>query len=172
MGTPDCLEKYLKTKAGPAFLFDLDGTLVDTTAAYVTAWNELIGPKERSSTKSFSSRTSLASLTDKCPSVSISPFLPLKRMNASCDTSRRRKRSRAPWSLRKCQERGPVCVVTNSNETAAKALLKQLGLDDLPLISSDDCKNGKPDAEPYNRAVRRLGVSISNSIVFEDSRPA
>ena len=62
-----------------------------------------------------------------------------------------------------------MCVVTNSNE-AAKALLKQLGLDDLPLISSDDCKNGKPDAEPYNRAVRRLGVSISNSIVFEDSR--
>ena len=63
-----------------------------------------------------------------------------------------------------------MCIVTNANKTAAEALLKQIGLDDIPLISSNDCKNGKPDAEPYNRAARRLGVCISNSIVFEDSR--
>ena len=30
-----------KNKVGPAFLFDLDGTLVDTTDAYVKAWCEL-----------------------------------------------------------------------------------------------------------------------------------
>ena len=171
VGTPDCLEKYLKTKVGPAFLFDLDGTLVDTTAAYVTAWNELIGPKGAFVDEEFF-LTHISGKSDRQVS---------KRFNIAISSAEKDERfvryiastkaiPGAVEFVRKCQERGPVCVVTNSNETAAKALLKQLGLDDLPLISSDDCKNGKPDAEPYNRAVRRLGVSISNSIVFEDSR--
>ena len=45
VGTPECLERYLSSKAGRAFLFDLDGTLVNTTDAYVRAWSSILAPK-------------------------------------------------------------------------------------------------------------------------------
>ena len=162
VGTPDCLEKYLKTKVGPAFLFDLDGTLVDTTAAYVTAWNELIGPKGAFVDEEFF-LTHISGKSDRQVS---------KRFNIAISSAEKDERfvryiastkaiPGAVEFVRKCQERGPVCVVTNSNETAAKALLKQLGLDDLPLISSDDCKNGKPT---QSRTIERFVDSVSPSV--------
>lgn len=171
VGTPDCLENYLKTKVGPAFLFDLDGTLVDTTAAYVKAWCKLLGPKGAFVDDEFF-LTHISGKSDGQVSarfnIAISSVEKDERFVRYIATTK--EVPGAVDFVRKCQERGQVCIVTNSNKTAAEALLKRIGLDDIPLISSNDCKKGKPDAEPYTRAARRLGVSISNSIVFEDSR--
>ena len=65
IGTPDCLVRYLNTQ-GRAFLFDLDGTLVDTTEAYVRAWDALLSKREPSWTLIFSTPTSVAYRTNKC----------------------------------------------------------------------------------------------------------
>jgi len=72
--------------------------------------------------------------------------------------------------IRKCQLIGMVCIVTNSNKIAALALLKHLGLDGLPLITVQDVYAGKPNPEPYAKAMRDLGVSPAKCMVFEDSR--
>jgi dTDP-glucose pyrophosphorylase len=44
VGTPACLETYLQQQ-GMGFLFDLDGTLADTTGAYVKAGQQLLASK-------------------------------------------------------------------------------------------------------------------------------
>ena len=44
VGTPACLETYLQQQ-GKGFLFDLDGTLADTTDTYVKAWHKLLCSK-------------------------------------------------------------------------------------------------------------------------------
>ena len=171
VGVPTCLEHYLKAKCGSAFLFDLDGTLVDTTKAYVKAWNVLLRPKgafvdddfflthiSGKSDKQVSNNFNMAISSTEKDEHFVRHIALTKEIPGAVDF------------VRQCQSRGPVCVVTNSNKSAAEALLKHVGLEDLLLISAEDCKNGKPDAEPYIKAVRQLGVSIANSIVFEDSR--
>jgi len=72
--------------------------------------------------------------------------------------------------VRKCQQIGLVHIVTNSNKRAAMALLDRLGLSDLPLLAAQDVRIGKPNPEPYSKAMRTLGVSPTKCLVFEDSR--
>ena len=70
-----------------------------------------------------------------------------------------------------------MCVVTNVN--VRREPLPSIGLDDLPLISSDECKNGVSDKFMLGkRSASNKGVRLRNatmcsirwSIVFEDSR--
>ena len=170
IGTPECLETYL-SKQEHAFLFDLDGTLIDTTAAYVKAWNELLRPMGAFVDEEFF-LTHISGKSDKQVSQRFNIDISSEEKD-ECFVRYISLAKEVPGAVhfvRTCQTQGLVCVVTNSNATAAKALLKQLALDNLPLISSDDCNHGKPNAEPYNKAARLLGVSMSKSIVFEDSR--
>ena len=171
VGVPTCLENHLKAKCGSAFLFDLDGTLVDTTKAYVKAWNELLGPKGAFVDEEFF-LSHISGKSDKQVSNAFNIVISSTEKDEHFvrHIALTKEIPGAVDFVRQCQTHGPVCVVTNSNKTAAEALLKHVGLEGLLLISAEDCKNGKPDAEPYITAVRRLGVSIANSIVFEDSR--
>lgn len=170
IGTPECLEQYL-SKQGYAFLFDLDGTLVDTTDAYVAAWREILAPMGAFVDEEFFLKH-ISGQSD----AQVAQRFKLQISSEQKDEAFLRyieKTKEIPGAVefvQKCRALGPVSVVTNSNRTAAKALLKHLALDDLPLISASDVRFGKPNAEPYLKAARRLGVSIGNSIVFEDSR--
>jgi len=170
IGTPDSLETYLQT-LGPAFLFDLDGTLVETTPAYVQAWSKLLANKGAFVDEEFFikhiSGLSDAQVVDK---FKIAVSSSEKDSEFLKHVSGLKEIAGAKEFLRKCQMIGMVCVVTNSNKIAASSLLKHLGLDDLPLITAQDVHTGKPNPEPYVKAMRDLGVSPANCIVFEDSR--
>jgi len=170
LGTPEHLEAHLQ-KQDHAFLFDLDGTLVNTTAAYVKAWNELLAPNGAFVDDDFfhahisgKSDKQVSTLFNLEISSSDKDALFLKYLDLVKEIPG------AVEFVRSCQKRGLVCIVTNSNQTAAKALLTKFALDDLPLVSANDCIRGKPNAEPYLRGARKIGVSLSQSIVFEDSR--
>ncbi len=40
-----------------------------------------------------------------------------------------------------------------------------------PIVSSEDCRKGKPDPEGYARALSLLGVPAAEALAFEDSPP-
>jgi HAD superfamily hydrolase (TIGR01509 family) len=63
-----------------------------------------------------------------------------------------------------------VCV-SNSGREIVNANLAAIGVTDLIdfSISLDDVTRGKPDAEPYTQAARRLGLSPSQMVAIEDS---
>ncbi len=170
IGTPEALEIYLRT-LGPAFLFDLDGTLVDTTPAYVKAWHKLLAPKGAFVDEKFF-LNHISGLSDtqvmekfKMPISSAEKDEEFVKHVASVQAI-----PGAKEFVRKCQKEGLVQIVTNSNKIAALSLLKHLDLDDVPIITAQDVCNGKPNAEPYVKAARDLGVSPENCVVFEDSR--
>ncbi|CEG01922.1 Aminoglycoside phosphotransferase [Ostreococcus tauri] len=170
IGTPDCLEHYLSTQ-GRAFLFDLDGTLVDTTAAYVRAWHSLLAPKGALVDADFFN-THISGLADEQVREKFKIAISSEEKDEeflkhlTCVEA-------IPGAVdfvRKCQEIGPVYVVTNSNKRAADALLDCIGLGDVPLLTASDVKHGKPNPEPYAKAMLTLGVSPRNCVVFEDSK--
>lgn len=69
------------------------------------------------------------------------------------------------------QKKCKIGVVTNGNSKSAKIILESLGLYYLidVLITNDDVINGKPDAEPYLKAISLLNAKINECIIFEDS---
>jgi len=61
-------------------------------------------------------------------------------------------------------------IVTSADRPLAEARLKAAAIKPPPvLICAEDVNHGKPDAEGYLQAARRLGVRPADTIVFEDS---
>ena len=69
-----------------------------------------------------------------------------------------------------CQ-RVPMVVVTNGAPDTQRAKVRHSGLDrfGLPTVISGDIGVGKPDPEPFERALRMLGVSPAQAVAVGDS---
>jgi len=65
---------------------------------------------------------------------------------------------------------GSWTVVTSANPELAKARLTAAGIP-IPkeLVTAYDVSKGKPDPEPYLLGAKRLGLDISECVVFEDA---
>ncbi|SCX15507.1 HAD-IA family hydrolase [Candidatus Aquiluna sp. UB-MaderosW2red] len=65
---------------------------------------------------------------------------------------------------------GTWTVVTSANQELAAARLTAAGMP-IPkeLVSATDVSKGKPDPEPYLLGAKRLGLDISECVVFEDA---
>lgn len=65
----------------------------------------------------------------------------------------------------------PTAVVTSNMSFLAEAWLKRLGAKNYidTIIGGDSVQRGKPDPEPYLRALTRLGCSAPHSFAVEDS---
>ncbi|HEY0143256.1 MAG TPA: HAD family phosphatase [Thermoanaerobaculia bacterium] len=75
-------------------------------------------------------------------------------------------------TIRALHARGITLAVTSSAVGAAiDAILRRLQLRELfaLIVDGSDVTRGKPDPEPYLITARKLGVSPSQCIVFEDS---
>ena len=61
-------------------------------------------------------------------------------------------------------------VVTNGCRSVARARLRSAGFDDPDvLITSDDVERGKPDPEPYQKALDSMGLEAPLVVAVEDS---
>jgi len=65
-----------------------------------------------------------------------------------------------------------IGVVTNGNKKSSQLILNNIGIADYIdiLITNEDVKHGKPDPEPYNKAIQFFNNNDNNNvIIFEDS---
>jgi HAD superfamily hydrolase (TIGR01509 family) len=64
-----------------------------------------------------------------------------------------------------------LAVVTSSNQVEVEPILRRAGLMDVlgTVVYGNDVTHYKPDPEPYQLALARLGVQPSEAVVFEDS---
>lgn len=62
-------------------------------------------------------------------------------------------------------------AVSNSKACISHANLEHLGIKNImdTIVTGDDFKRGKPDAEPYLIAAERMGIFTKDCIVIEDS---
>jgi sugar-phosphatase len=157
-----------------AVLFDMDGTLVDSTQVVELAWGLWAArhglPVQR--VLSFShGRPTIATMEHFFPARDHTEEL--KEMECHEETQLEGIVA-VPGAaqLVHALQNHPWGIVTSAWRTLAKVRILAAGLP-LPdvIVPVDEIRNGKPDPEGFLHAAERLGVAPEECLVFEDTRP-
>jgi sugar-phosphatase len=160
-----------------AYLFDMDGTLVDSHAVVEAVWTEFC---ER---HALDPRVVLAFAHGRQAGDTVAHFLPSLSDSARAElvagllaeeVTRTDGIVEVPGARRllaALAERGArVAIVTSAPRELALARLDAAGVG-VPevLVAAEDVERGKPDPSCYLLAASRLGVAIERCVVFEDA---
>ena len=161
-----------------ALLFDMDGTLVDSDPLHIAVFIDLLRDYGITLTEAdymarIHGRMNVEIFADLLPNEDPHKLDLEKeaayraRLGDRVDPlpGTRHLISRAKTSGVK------IAAVTNGPRTNLDAILQATGLAESfdVSVSSNDVENGKPDPEPYARALAQLGIKAEDSIAFEDS---
>ena len=160
---------------GIAYLFDLDGVVIDTERKYTQIWDK-INAAYPTGVDNFSSKikgTNLESILT-CYYPDKSTCKKVERM--LYDEEERMVYEYTPNAadfLTGLRQRGiPTALVTSSNEVKMNNLYAELpeirNFFDV-IVNGDMVRNSKPDPEGYLLAARTLHVAPRKCAVFEDS---
>jgi len=172
----------MSTEIGPAFLFDLDGTLVDSVYQHVLAWREALEAagiklavwrihrrigmsgglfvnallRETGHELTPEEMARLQQVHREAYARQVAQVRPLPGARELLDYL---SRAGIPWAI----------ATSGRRETAAPAL-RVLGLDAAaPVVTRDDVDRAKPDPDLFLAAAQRLNVPITASVVVGDS---
>lgn len=165
-----------------AFLFDLDGTLVDSVYQHVLAWREALESggihlavwrihrqigmsgglfinallRETGHTVSTEEAERLQQVHTEAFSRYASQVRPLP---GAVELLTYLTNASVPWA-----------IATSGRMESASLSLKLLGLnEDVPVITRDLVRHAKPDPDLFLAAAEKLGVEISDAVVVGDS---
>ena len=160
-----------------AFLFDLDGTLINSMAAVDRAWTEFAGRND------LDVKMVLNLIHGRPASQSVNQLL------SHADEATRQKE--LDWIVKKESNdvEGivpisgalefldrldalalPWGIVTSGSMTVATRRMKATGVrKPEKLVTADQIKRGKPDPEPYLLGASQLGFSPQDCAIFEDA---
>lgn len=167
---------------GSAFVFDLDGTLVDSVYQHVLAWREALETAGielavwRIHRRIGMSGGLLvnALLRETGRPVSAEEAARLQDLHARAyrrQVSQIRPLPGARELLAFLSQAGvPWAIATSGRLDSARPALEVLGVGaDIPVITRDQVLHAKPDPDLFLAAADRLGVEISTAVVVGDS---
>jgi HAD superfamily hydrolase (TIGR01509 family) len=169
-------------KTGPAFVFDLDGTLVDSVYQHVLAWREALeqlgielavwrihrrigmsgGLLVNALLREIGRRLTKAEAA-RLPRLHHEAYLrqvsQVRVLPGASELLAYLSRASVPWA-----------VATSGRLDSARPMLELLRLEpEVPVITREEVQHAKPDPDLFLAAASRLGVPISDSIVVGDS---
>jgi HAD superfamily hydrolase (TIGR01509 family) len=166
-----------------SFLFDLDGTLVDSVYQHVLAWQEALHSAGielsvwRIHRKIGMSGGLFTEMLLREISIEITPALleSLQRQHAQAYARLVRWVRPLPGAkellryLTRC--RIPWTIATSGRMASAKYNLDILEVDpaQVPVVTRDDVRHAKPDPDLFVAAAARLGVDIQSAVIVGDS---
>jgi len=159
-----------------AILFDMDGTLVDSTQIVERAWGNWAARHNLSLPHilAFShGRPTLSTLEHFRPGKDHSSDLEELARFEETETAGILAVPGATEILRVMQTQNhPWALVTSAWRKLAETRVLAAGLP-LPtvIVPIDEIQNGKPDPEGFLAAAAQLGVAPEDCVVFEDTRP-
>ncbi len=166
-----------------AFLFDLDGTLVDSVYQHVLAWHEALDAEGielsiwRIHRKIGMSGGLFTNQLLRETDGPISPDRVERLRRVHTDAYKRLAPTVKPLPgarelLAALSESGtPWAIATSGRMETAAPNLAVLGVDpaDVPVVTRDQVKHAKPDPDLFLAAAERLGMPIESAIVVGDS---
>jgi mannitol-1-/sugar-/sorbitol-6-phosphatase len=155
-----------------AILFDLDGTLVDSTASVERnwrRWSERAGLDFARVMQIAYGRPALETLQQVASHLVAADEAAWLEEQESTDTIGVVSVSGAKVLLHALPD-AAWCIVTSGTMPVATARLRAAGLP-MPelLITANDVTRGKPHPEPFLLAAERLGLNAADCVVVEDS---
>ena len=165
----------------PAFLFDLDGTLVDSVYQHVLAWREAleqaglplavwrihrrIGMSGGLFVNALARETGRTLSTEEVARVQTLHMEAFRRYSAQV-----RPLPGAKELLAYLKRAGVAhAIATSGYHESAAVSCQMLEAPDVPLITRDQVAHAKPDPDLFLAAAEKLGVPIEHSIVVGDS---
>jgi mannitol-1-/sugar-/sorbitol-6-phosphatase len=156
-----------------AFLFDMDGTLLNSIAVVERVWREWavdngIEPNAFLQ-RIHGMRASEVVRREAVPGLDVAEQAAMLLQKEMDDVDGILQIPEAAAFLKKL----PACkwaIVTSAARALAERRLAAAGLTPPPvMICAEDVVNGKPDPEGYKKAAEKLGVAPENCVVFEDA---
>jgi HAD superfamily hydrolase (TIGR01509 family) len=165
-----------------AFIFDMDGTLIDNMGFHSNIWIEFLASHGVQITpEMFASRT-VGKINAEILREFIGPHLTAGQIAAlslgkeELFRERFRPHIKEVPGLRAFLEaaRGcaiPAALATSAGIDNARYILQGLGVESFfsVVVTAEDITRGKPDPEIFLIAARRLGLIPGTCLVFEDS---
>lgn len=169
-------------EAAPAFLFDLDGTLVDSVYQHVLAWREAL---ERAGIElavwRIHRRIGMsgglfvnALLREISRHVTAEQVADIQRWHAEAYARLVVQVRPLPGAreIIACLSRKgvPLAIATSGKLESARPALEMLELGPaIPVITRDQVRHAKPDPDLFLAAADRLGMEIGSCVVVGDS---
>jgi HAD superfamily hydrolase (TIGR01549 family) len=165
-----------------AFLFDLDGTLVDSVYQHVLAWREALeaggiylavwrihrqigmsGGLFVNALARETGRSLSAEEVERIQQVHAEAFKryssQVRPLPGAAELLSYLTASKVPWA-----------IATSGRLESASLSLRLLGINtDVPIITRDMVQHAKPDPDLFLAAAEKLGVDIGDSVVVGDS---
>ncbi|HEY4439186.1 MAG TPA: HAD family hydrolase [Candidatus Elarobacter sp.] len=167
---------------GPAMLFDLDGTLVDSVYQHVAAWHDALTSagyalsvwrihRKIGMSGGLFVRGLMRELGRDVDDVALAE---IAQLHAAAYAARFPGVVALPGAdelLRTLTNAGvPWAIATSGRREVAERTLALLQIPShVPVVTRDEVAHAKPDPDLFVRAAERLGVSIARSIVVGDS---
>jgi mannitol-1-/sugar-/sorbitol-6-phosphatase len=154
-------------------LFDMDGTLVDSTASVERAWS-------RFAARHGLDAAAILAVAHGRPTIEVVAEFAPAGLDAQAETDRIEAEeidrtdgiSEVPGAAALLGSLDPArwAVVTSATRALTLRRLAAVGVP-LPkvLVAADDVTNGKPHPQPYLMAAKALGHEASGAVVFEDA---
>lgn len=167
---------------GKALLFDIDGTLTDTDALHLQAFNEVLGPHGHAfdharfgkELQGFSNASIGERFLAGEPPERRTIIMGEKEQAFRKLVAGRIQPLPGLIALLALADRAdiPMVAVTNAPRLNAEMLLSGLGIADRfkVLVIGDELPHGKPHPMPYLEGLRAVGAAAEASVAFEDSR--
>lgn len=178
LGTPKELTNYMEKTH--AFLFDLDGTLVISDEIYLDVWKNIVKEYNIEMTMDIfkkyiqgnSDKYVINTLLSNI-NVNLNELSRLKDEGFIENISKIQIIDGSVDFLKQIKAKGHTCcIVTNCNRQVAEKIVGYIGITRYIdfIISADDCVNGKPSPEPYQKAIEQYNIPNNKCIIFEDSK--
>ena len=165
-----------------ALLFDIDGTLADTDALHLAAFNQVFGPRGHVFDRARASKELMGFSNASIGERFLSEEPPQRRLAIMEEKEAAFRKLVAgkieplpglmPLLARADQAGVPMVAVTNAPRLNAEMLLAGLGISDRfkRIVIGDELSHGKPHPMPYLEGLRAVNAAAKFSVAFEDSR--
>jgi beta-phosphoglucomutase len=160
-------------------IFDLDGTLIDTTPIHARAFEETFAPLDIAvdystiaGMKTEDAVSKLLAGAGKSPSPELVAELTREKRRRSLELIRSAEPIEgAPEFVSRAKHRFRMALCTSGSRRGTELSIETLGLAGVfeAMVTGEDVSIGKPDPASYLEVLRRTEAGPSAALVFEDA---